>query len=109
MGWNFKKPAVKFKINTTEFVKNGFLTHTVNVGIESAFSKCPASAFSEGPGPGLSLLYKVCHVVELNNKITDCFFSTFKLATMSVPLLGANIMKNIFSEIIGLEALFLLF
>ena len=37
-----------------------FLTHTVNFGIRSVFSKRPASAFSEGPGPGLVPLYKVC-------------------------------------------------
>ena len=26
------------------------------------FSKGPGSAFSEGPGPGTSLLYKICHM-----------------------------------------------
>ena len=32
----------------------------MNFGIGSAFSKCPGSAFSEGPGLGLGPLYKVC-------------------------------------------------
>ena len=36
------------------------LTHAVNFGIGSAFSKDPGSSFSEGPGPGLGPLYKVC-------------------------------------------------
>ena len=41
-----------FEISTLEFVKNEFLTHTVNFGI--------GPAFSDGPGPGPNLLYKVC-------------------------------------------------
>ena len=43
-----------------KFVKNGSLTHTVNFGIGSTFSKGPGSVFSEGPGPGPAPLYKVC-------------------------------------------------
>ena len=49
-----------FEIRTLEFVISESLTHTVNVGIGSAFSKGLVSAFSEGPGPGLGPLYKVC-------------------------------------------------
>ena len=51
-GQNFKKTIVIFQISTLKFVKNECLTHTVNVGIGSAFSKCPRSVFSEGLGPG---------------------------------------------------------
>ena len=40
-----------FEICTLKFIKNESLTHTVNFGIGSAFSKCP----TPGPGP----LYKV--------------------------------------------------
>ena len=36
-----------------------FLTHTMNFGIGSTFSKGPGSAFSQGSGPGLGPLYKV--------------------------------------------------
>ena len=32
----------------------------MNFGIGSPFSKAPGTAFSEGPGPGRGLLYKVC-------------------------------------------------
>ena len=39
---------------------NEFLTHAVNFGIGSAFCKGPASTFSEDPGPGPGLLYKIC-------------------------------------------------
>ena len=54
------KTIVIFEISTLEFVISESLTHTVNVGIRSAFSKGLVSAFSEGPGPGLGPLYKVC-------------------------------------------------
>ena len=37
-----------------------FLTLTANFGIGLSFSKDPGSTFSEGPGKGLGLLYKVC-------------------------------------------------
>ena len=43
-----------------EFVKHESLTHTINFGIGSAFSKGLRSAFSEGLGPGP--LYKACHL-----------------------------------------------
>ena len=46
------KTIVIFEISTLKFVKNESLTHAVNFGIGSAFSKSPVSAFSEGPGPG---------------------------------------------------------
>ena len=49
-----------FEISTLKLIKNESLTHTVNLGIGSAFSKGLGSAFSEGPGPGLCPLYKVC-------------------------------------------------
>ena len=52
-----KKTLVIFEISTLEFLKNESLTHKVNFGIGSAFSKGSGSGFSEGPG----LLPKVCH------------------------------------------------
>ena len=62
------KTIVIFEISTLKFVKNDSLTHRVNIGIGSAFSKdlgsafskTPGSAFSEDPGPGSGPLYKVC-------------------------------------------------
>ena len=48
----FLKTVVIFEISTLKFVKNESLTHAVNFGIGSAFSKSLGSAFSEGPGPG---------------------------------------------------------
>ena len=57
-GLEFQKTSVIFEISTLEFVKYESLTHTMNFGIGSAFSKGPGSAFSEGPGP----LYKVCRL-----------------------------------------------
>ena len=55
----FYKTTTLFEIGTLEFAKNGFLTHTVNFGIWSAFSKGLVSASSEGSGPGPGPLYKV--------------------------------------------------
>ena len=49
---------ILFEINTLEFVNYEFLTHIMNFGIGSAFSKGLGSAFSEGLGP----FYKVCPV-----------------------------------------------
>ena len=53
-----------FEINQPilEFVISESSTHTVNFGMGSPLSKSPGSAFSEGPGPGLGPLYKVCLV-----------------------------------------------
>ena len=59
-GLEIQKTIVVFVINTLEFVRNEFLTHTVNFGIGSAFYKSPGSAFSEGPCPGPGPLYEVC-------------------------------------------------
>ena len=54
------KNIVIFETSTFKFVRNESLTHTVNFGIGSAFSKGPGSAFSEDPGPGPGPLCKVC-------------------------------------------------
>ena len=59
-GLEFKKNIVIFEISTLKFVKNESLTHTVNLGLGSVFSKGPMSAFFEGPGLGPGPLYKVC-------------------------------------------------
>ena len=56
-GLEFQKAIVIF-----EFVKSESLIHKMNFDIESAFSKGPGSAFSEGQGPGWGLLYKVCRI-----------------------------------------------
>ena len=58
-GLEFKKTIVMFEISTLEFVNNEFLTHAVDFGVGSAFSKgrgsafskSRGSAFSQGPGP----------------------------------------------------------
>ena len=50
----YEKTIVMFKISTLEFIKNEFLTNTVNC--------CIWSAFSEGPGWGPAPLYNVCRV-----------------------------------------------
>ena len=60
LGWNLQKTIVAFEVSTLEFVKNEFLTHTVNFGIASAFSKGPGSTFSEDP----CTLCKVCRFSE---------------------------------------------
>ena len=44
LGSNLKKTIVIFEINTPEFVNIEILTHAVNFGIGSAFSKGPVSA-----------------------------------------------------------------
>ena len=51
-----------FEMSTLKFFKSESVTHTVNFGIGPAFSKSPGSTLFEGPGPGPSLLYKVCPV-----------------------------------------------
>ena len=61
LGYNLKKTIVIFEIITLKFVKNGFLTHTGNFRIGSAFSNRLGLAFSQGPGRGLGPPYKVCH------------------------------------------------
>ena len=64
-------------------MENESLSHTVNFGIGSAFSKGPKSAFSEGPGPGP--LYKVClQYLGLNkgDKVCECY-SCLKLMMQS--------------------------
>ena len=55
------KIIVTFEIRTLEFVKNKFLTHTVNSALGSVFSKVLGSAISDVLGPGPGPLYKVCN------------------------------------------------
>ena len=63
-GLEFEKTIVIFEISTLEFF-NEFLTHTVNFDIGSALSKGLGSPFSEGPGPGLGPICKVCRLIAL--------------------------------------------
>ena len=55
----FPKTIVIFEISILKFVISESLTHTVNFGIDSAFTKGLESAFSEGPGPRPGPFYKV--------------------------------------------------
>ena len=50
-GLEFENNIVIFEIGTFKFAKNNLLMHTMNFGIESPFSKCPGSAFSQCLGP----------------------------------------------------------
>ena len=59
-GLEFEKSIVISEVSTLDFFKNESLTHTVNFGIGSAFSKVPGLRFSEGQVPGP--LYKACRV-----------------------------------------------
>ena len=59
-GLEFQKTIAIFEISTHKFVKNESITHIVNFGIGSTFSKCLGFVFSDGPGPGPGPLYKVC-------------------------------------------------
>ena len=45
-GLEFENNIVISEISTSEFVKNEYLTHTVNISIGSAFSNGPGSIFS---------------------------------------------------------------
>ena len=54
------KNCCHIEISTLTFVKDESLTHTINFGIGSTFSKCLGSSFSEGLGPGPGPLCKVC-------------------------------------------------
>ena len=58
----FSKTIAIFESSTLIFVKYEPLTHKVNFGIESAFSKAAGSAFSEGLCLGPGPLYKVCRI-----------------------------------------------
>ena len=57
----FEKAIVISEMSALEFLKDESLTHKVNFGIGSDFSKGLRSPFSEGPGPGSGPHYKVCH------------------------------------------------
>ena len=73
-GLKFKKTIVIFEMSTLKFVKNESLTHTVNFGVGSAFSKVPGSAFSEGPGlgPGLFSVDVGKHSTRIYNSSMYC-------------------------------------
>ena len=59
-GLEFEKAIVISEISTLEFLKNQFLTHTVNFFVGPVFSYGPGSGFAKGPGPGPGPFYKVC-------------------------------------------------
>ena len=73
-GLEFSKNIVIFEISPIKFVKHGFLTHTVNFGMRSAFSKGLRFAFSEGPGAGPGPLYKVRLPTLSIKKVPLCYF-----------------------------------
>ena len=56
----FQKLLSYLKSAPLNLSRNESLTQTGNFRVESTFSRGPGSAFSEGPGPGPGLLYKVC-------------------------------------------------
>ena len=58
--FGLKKLLSYLKSAPSNLSKMSLLTHTVNFGTGSAFSKFPGSAFSKGPGPGPGPLFKVC-------------------------------------------------
>ena len=62
-GLECKNVILIFEIITVKFVKIESLTHAVNFGIGSAFSKSPGSAFSDGSGRGPGPLYEVWHSI----------------------------------------------
>ena len=59
-GLEFQKAIVIFEVSTLEFSQNEFFIHRLNFGIGSIFSKGLGSTFSQDPGPGPDLLYKLC-------------------------------------------------
>ena len=56
-GLESPKTIVIFEISTLKFDRNMSLTHTVNLGIRSAFSKGPGSTIFEVLGPGSGPIY----------------------------------------------------
>ena len=50
--------TILFQISTLGFAKNIFLTHTVNFGVGSTFSKGPESPVSESVGPSPLSIHK---------------------------------------------------
>ena len=66
--------------------KNESLTHAVNFGVASAFSKGQGSALSEGPVLGLHALYKVPRkiVTEFNNLQISSFPISFFYENVNV-------------------------
>ena len=59
------KMTVEFEkaiISTLEFLRNVPLTHTVNFGIKSTFSKDLETGFAEGVDPDPGLLYKISRI-----------------------------------------------
>ena len=93
LGLEFLKTIVIFEISTLKLFSEDSLTHTVNFGIGSAFSKGPGFAFSEGPSTDPGPFYKVCLLQSV-------------LKT-SVKFLGKHICCSLFS--INLQAFSLKF
>lgn len=54
-GLGFEEPIALFEINHLQFIKNEFVTNTVNFDTETGFSKGTGSTFFAGPSP----FYKV--------------------------------------------------
>ena len=80
-GLEFEKAIVISEISNPEFLKNESLTHTVNFGIGSTFSKGLESGFSKSRGLGPGPLYKVCRrrvIIFRKRKRKEAFFQVEK-------------------------------
>ena len=66
-GLQFEKAVVISEISTFKFLKDESFTHTVDFDIGLAFSKGPASSFSEDPG----VLFKIKFLTQIPKIIFD--------------------------------------
>ena len=66
-GLQTEKAVVISEISTFKFLKDESLTHTVNFGVGLAFSKGPASSFSEDPG----VLFNIKFLTQIPKIIFD--------------------------------------
>ena len=77
----FQNTIVISEISNPEFLKNESLTHTVNFGIGSTFSRGLESGFSKSRGLGPGPLYKVSLrrvIIFRKRKRKEAFFQAEK-------------------------------
>ena len=89
-GLEFEKANVISEMSTPGFLKDESLTHKVNFGIVSDFSKGLRSPFSEGSGPGSGSHCKVCQCTLL----PIIFFSS--LSKLLPPIKRPSIVPTVF-------------